>query len=118
MATETNFQGFSATSAEKFNEENMETGVIYLVEDDTAAAGGSTGGGSANITIDQEVIEGSVNAVSGGAVYNAISNIDTQLTEIHEQIGDTELLLADLNMGALNEVEASLIDLNTGEGVE
>ena len=116
MATETNFQGFSATSAEKFNQDNMETGVIYLVEDDVAGVGGGSAGG--NIQVDQEIIKGSKNAVSGGAVYNALTNIDVQLTEIHEQIGDTEILLADLNTGALNEVEASLIDLNTGEGVE
>lgn len=118
MATETNFQGFSATSAEKFNQENMETGVIYLVEDDTAATGGTAGGGAANISVDQEIIEGSKNAVAGGAVYTAFDNINTQLTEIHNQIGDTELLLADLDTGALNEVEVSLNDLNSGGGVE
>lgn len=118
MATETNFQGFSATSAEKFNQENMETGVIYLVEDDIAVTGGTAGGGAANITIDQEIIEGSENAVSGGAVYNAIGDIDTTLTEIQYSIGDVEVLLAELDTGALNEIEAQLIELNSGEGVE
>jgi len=37
---------------------------------------------AASITVDQTIIEGSTNAVAGGAVYAAIGNIETLLSQI------------------------------------
>lgn len=49
---------------------------MYIVTD-----GEDSEGGGASITVDEEVIEGSKNAVSGGAVYNAITAVSADIDE-------------------------------------
>lgn len=75
------YDGFVDYTARGEIEDLKENGTGISVTDDgegnVVVASGGGGGGGSNITVDQEVIDGSTNPVSGGAVNAVVQTIKT-----------------------------------------
>ena len=70
--------GYNTDIQSEFNDKQdvLVAGQNISIENNVISASGGS------ITVDQTIIEGSTNAVAGGAVYAAIGNIETLLSQI------------------------------------
>lgn len=75
---DTSISGYNTDIQSEFNDKQdvLVAGQNITIENNVISASGSS------VTVDQTIIEGSTNAVAGGAVYAAIGDIETLLLQI------------------------------------